>query len=222
MRKQSVFVKIDGLRLGGDVTVPDNAAGTVLFAHGSGSSRYSARNQLVAQVLNAAGLATLLFDLLTPHEERVDAWSRHLRFDTALLGFRLGAATDWLRTEGLAPDPIGYFGASTGAAAAIRAATGRAGIVRAIVSRGGRPDLAEDALEALQTPTLLIVGGADPHVIELNAQAFQRIHCEKEMVIVPGATHLFPEPGMLDEVARLASRWLVRHLTAARVPEAAW
>ncbi len=222
MLRQNVSIKIDGLCLDGHLTVPDNAAGTVLFAHGSGSGRHSTRNQFVARVLNEAGLATLLFDLLTPEEERVDASTGHLRFDTTLLGFRLGAATDWLRQEALARDSIGYFGASTGAAAAIRAATGRAGIVRAIVSRGGRPDLADDALEALQTPTLLIVGGANAHVIELNAQAFRRMRCEKEMVIIPGATHLFPEPGALDEVARLASSWLAHHLTAARVPEAAW
>ena len=222
MRSHNVSIKIDGLHLDGLLTVPDNAAGTVLFAHGSGSGRHSARNQLVARALNAAGLATLLFDLLTPKEEQLDASTGHLRFDTTLLGFRLGAATDWLRTEALAPEPFGYFGASTGAAAAIRAATGRAGIVRAIVSRGGRPDLAGDALEALQTPILLIVGGADRAVVERNAEAFHHLRVEKEMVIIPGATHLFPEPGALGEVARLASEWLSRHLTAARVPEAAW
>ncbi len=222
MFRHNVSIKVDGLRLDGHLTVPDNVAGTVLFAHGSGSGRHSTRNQLVAGALNAAGLATLLFDLLTPAEEHLDASTGHLRFDTTLLGFRLGAATDWLHNEALAPDPIGYFGASTGAAAAIRAATGRAGVVRAIVSRGGRPDLAQDALEALQTPTLLIVGGADRAVVERNAEAFHRLRCEKEMVIIPGATHLFPEPGALGEVARLASSWFARHLTAARVPEAAW
>jgi dienelactone hydrolase len=188
----------------------------VLFAHGSGSSRHSPRNRYVARALNEAKLATLLIDLLTLHEEVIDARTAQLRFDIDLLAERLVDATDWLiqfpDTKHLA---IGYFGASTGAAAALAAAAVRQDAVAAIVSRGGRPDLAGPALPQVRAPTLLIVGGNDGQVIELNRQALAQLRCEKQLMIVPGATHLFEEPGALDEVARLARDWFERHLIAA-------
>jgi pimeloyl-ACP methyl ester carboxylesterase len=191
----------------------------VLFAHGSGSSRHSPRNRYVARVLSKARLATLLIDLLTVHEEVVDARTADLRFDIDLLTERLVDATDWLTqfpdTKGL---PIGYFGASTGAAAALAAAAVRPDAVGAIVSRGGRPDLADDmALVRVRAPTLLIVGEEDGQVVGLNRQAFAQLRCEKQLMIVPGASHLFEEPGALDEVARLARNWFQRHLTPAGV-----
>jgi putative phosphoribosyl transferase len=185
----------------------------VLFAHGSGSSRHSARNRYVARVLNEAKLATLLIDLLTVHEEVIDARTAHLRFDIDLLTERLVDATDWLTQFPDTKDlPIGYFGASTGAAAALAAAVLRPDAVGAIVSRGGRPDLAATALARVRAPTLLIVGGEDGQVIELNRRALAQLRCEKQLTIVPGATHLFEEPGALDEVARLARNWFERHL----------
>jgi pimeloyl-ACP methyl ester carboxylesterase len=189
----------------------------VLFAHGSGSSRHSPRNRYVARVLNKARLATLLIDLLTVHEEVVDARTADFRFDIDLLTERLVDATDWLTqfpdTKGL---PIGYFGASTGAAAALAAAAVRPDAVGAIVSRGGRPDLADDmALVRVRAPTLLIVGEEDGQVVGLNRQAFAQLRCEKQLMIVPGASHLFEEPGALDEVARLARNWFQRHLIPA-------
>jgi dienelactone hydrolase len=199
--------------LEGNLRIPEAARGVVVFAHGSGSSRFSPRNRFVASVLEQAGLATLLMDLLTPDEEAVDELTRHHRFDIGLLAERLIAASDWVRkqpdTEHLA---IGYFGASTGGGAALVAAAERPDLVKAIVSRGGRPDLAGPALPLVQAPTLLIVGGRDEVVIELNRQAFNQLRCEKRLEVVPGATHLFEEPGTLEQVARLARDWFVRYL----------
>jgi putative phosphoribosyl transferase len=199
--------------LDGNLSLPEGGAGIVLFAHGSGSSRHSPRNRYVASILNQAGLATLLIDLLTPQEEAIDALTSRLRFNIGLLAERLIAVTAWLTREPLTEHlPIGYFGASTGAAAALLAAAERSQVIRAVVSRGGRPDLAVPALTRVQAPTLLIVGGNDFQVIELNRLALEQLCCEKQLVIVPGATHLFEEPGTLDEVARLARDWFERHL----------
>ncbi len=198
-----------GLRLAGDLRLPEPASGLVIFAHGSGSSRLSPRNRQVAEALNEAGFATLLFDLLTTEEE-VD---RAKVFDIGLLAERLLAVTGWVREEQELSDlPIGYFGASTGAAAALRAAAHLGGEIRAVVSRGGRPDLAAESLEGVASPTLLIVGGADWQVLELNEQAARLLRCEHEVAIVPGATHLFEEPGALERVAELAADWFARHL----------
>ncbi|HZQ63585.1 MAG TPA: alpha/beta family hydrolase [Casimicrobiaceae bacterium] len=209
-----VGIPAGGARLAGDLAVPHGARGIVLFAHGSGSSRKSSRNVEVAQTLQQVGLATLLFDLLTPDEERVDLHTRQYRFDIPRLASRLVAASEWLRSNDNVRDlPIGYFGASTGSAAAIIAAAELGTRVSAVVSRGGRPDLADDAtLARVTAPTLLIVGGHDDLVIGLNQQAFRHLTCEKELVIVPGATHLFEEPGTLAEVARLAAAWFDRHV----------
>jgi len=215
VEEQLVQVPAGSVTLEGNLTLPEESRAVVLFAHGSGSSRYSPRNRYVARVLNEAKLATLLIDLLTLHEEVVDARTAQLRFDIDLLAERLVDATDWLTQF---PDTkhlrIGYFGASTGAAAALAAAAVRPDAVRAIVSRGGRPDLAGAALTRVQAPTLLIVGEHDDQVVQLNRQALTQLRCEKRLVIVPGATHLFEEPGALDEVARLARDWLQRHLEA--------
>ena len=201
--------------LDGNLSLPEGSRAVVLFAHGSGSSRHSSRNRHVARLLNEVGLATLLIDLLTPDEEAIDARTAHLRFDIDLLAERLVATTDWLTqypdTQNL---PIGYFGASTGAAAALVAAAERHDVVGAVVSRGGRPDLAGAALTHVRAPTLLIVGEDDIQVIELNRAALAQLRCEKQLVIVRGATHLFEEPGALDEVARLARNWFERHLIA--------
>jgi len=200
----------------GDLRMPDESRGLAIFAHGSGSSRHSPRNRMVATSLNDAGFATLLFDLLTAAEERVDDRTREFRFDIRLLAERLLAAGDAVAerpdTAGL---PVGTFGASTGAAAALVAAAARPAEVRAVVSRGGRPDLAGDALPGVRSPTLLIVGSLDPQVIDLNHEAAARMSCEREIAIVPGATHLFEEPGTLEEVARLAVDWFVRYLPEA-------
>jgi dienelactone hydrolase len=199
--------------LEGNLTLPEGARGIVLFAHGSGSSRFSPRNCYVAQQLNREKLATLLVDLLSPEEEAVDLRTARLRFNIGLLAERLVGVTDWLvRQPDTRPLRIGYFGASTGAAAALVAAAERPQIVRAIVSRGGRPDLAGPALARVEAPTLLIVGGDDTPVIELNRAALAQLRCEKRLVIVPGATHLFEEPGALDEVARLAREWFQQYL----------
>ncbi len=216
-----VQVEIPGARLTGDLVVPRRAIGVVLFAHGSGSSRKSSRNREVARSLEAAGLATLLLDLLTRPEEQREEVGAMLRFDVALLAGRLSAAIDWLGSEPSTRDlPIGLFGASTGAAAALIAAAQRPDRVRAVVSRGGRPDLAQDALEHVQSPTLLIVGSADEEVLELNRIAAGRMSCKKDLVVVHGATHLFQEPGALQEAARLARGWFVHHLPTARaVPD---
>lgn len=213
--ERAVTLDIDGVRLSGDLAHPPGARGLVLFAHGSGSSRLSPRNRYVAGVLQQAGLATLLFDLLTADEERRDAVTAELRFDIPLLGRRLGAATDWVRARPETADlPVGYFGASTGAAAALIAAAERPGAVRAVVSRGGRPDLAGAALPRVAAPTLLIVGGADTPVIALNRRAMAALRAEVHLEIVPGAGHLFEEPGALEQVARLARDWFQRHLLA--------
>ena len=199
--------------LTGDLEIPENAQGLVLFAHGSGSSRRSPRNQAVAEVLRDAGMATLLFDLLTPHEEAEDAYSGHLRFDIGLLSRRLAIVT-----EEIADDPysrnlgIGYFGASTGGAAALRAAAALGSTIGAVVSRGGRPDLAGEALAHVKAPTLLIVGERDEDVLRLNEQAYEKLQCQKSLAVVPHATHLFQEPGTLEEVARLAADWFRKHL----------
>jgi len=199
--------------LEGNLSIPDRARAVILFAHGSGSSRHSPRNRFVARVLNDAGLATLLTDLLTADEEEVDEVTRHLRFDITLLAQRLVAITDWLAVQPEAQEMrIGYFGASTGAAAALVAAAERPAVVGAIVSRGGRPDLAGPALLRVRAPTLLIVGGSDFPVLELNRQALRELRVEAELSIVPGATHLFEEPGALEEVARLSAQWFTRHL----------
>ncbi len=199
--------------LEGNLSIPDRARAVILFAHGSGSSRHSPRNRFVARVLNDAGLATLVTDLLTADEEEVDEVTRHLRFDITLLAQRLVAITDWLAVQPEAQEMrIGYFGASTGAAAALVAAAERPAVVGAIVSRGGRPDLAGPALLRVRAPTLLIVGGSDFPVLELNRQALRELRVEAELSIVPGATHLFEEPGALEEVARLSAQWFTRHL----------
>lgn len=206
-----------GVVLEADVTVPERAQGVVLFAHGSGSSRHSPRNRNVASELQSAGLATVLVDLLTPAEEQVDTRTGQLRFDIGLLARRLAALTDWLAekepTAGLA---VGLFGASTGAGAALAAAAARPAAVAAVVSRGGRPDLAGESLRLVHAPTLLIVGERDPVVIELNREAMQKLSAETDLKIVPGASHLFEEPGALEQVAHLAREWFVRHLN--RVP----
>jgi putative phosphoribosyl transferase len=208
-----VRIEAAGAMLNGDLSLPADAAGLVVFAHGSGSSRHSSRNRVVADVLQRGRLATLMLDLLTEREERVDVITAEFRFDIPLLGDRVVAALDWARNaEPTSPLPIGVFGASTGAAAALIAAAERPGIARAVVSRGGRPDLAEAALDRVVAPTLLIVGGRDDVVIQLNREAHARLRSEKEIAIVPGATHLFEEPGTLDEVSRLARDWFVRYL----------
>ncbi len=197
-----------GPMLEGVLEIPPGASGVVLFAHGSGSGRHSPRNTLVARVLQRAGVGTLLFDLLTPAEDV----RRESRFDIETLTARLVAATDWLQDlPAAARLTRGYFGASTGAAAALCAAARRPSIA-AVVSRGGRPDLAMEALPRVQAPTLLIVGGYDAQVLDLNRSALAALRCEKELVVVPGATHLFEEPGALEEVASLAAGWLARHL----------
>ncbi len=215
-RVDSRKVRIAPTGLEGNLTVPRDAIGVVLFAHGSGSSRLSPRNVYVAGALQKAKIATLLFDLLTEDE----AMDRENVFDITLLGERLREATQWIKTdEGVCHLPIGYFGASTGAAAALIAAVDSHD-VGAIVSRGGRPDLAGDALGRVTAPTLLIVGGDDDVVIELNREAYAQMRCEKRLSIVPGATHLFEEPGTLDEVVRLACEWLTRYLGAALKPGA--
>ena len=214
--ERPVHVQAGLVTLEGNLSLPKGARGIVLFAHGSGSSRQSPRNRQVARLLNEAKLATLLVDLLTPAEEAIDRQTAHLRFDIGLLAERLLGATDWLAQH---PDTralrIGYFGASTGAAAALVAAASRPSLVGAVVSRGGRPDLAGPALARVRAPTLLIVGGNDFPVIEMNRAALAQLRCEKRLVIVPGATHLFEEPGALLEVARLAREWFDRHLISA-------
>ncbi|RYD84444.1 MAG: alpha/beta hydrolase [Verrucomicrobiaceae bacterium] len=198
--------------LSGTLTLPSHAPGLVLFAHGSGSSRHSPRNRTVARTLNEAGLATLLFDLLTREEEEEDQYTGHLRFNIGLLADRLGHATAWLREDpSLRELAVGYFGSSTGGGAALVAAAADPAGVRAVVSRGGRPDLAGSALEAVRAPTLLIVGGDDDVVIDLNRTAMEQMSCEVELEIIPGATHLFEERGALEKVAQLASDWFLQH-----------
>jgi len=207
-----VHVPADGVTLEGALAVPAGARGIVLFAHGSGSSRHSPRNNFVARALQAGSLGTLLIDLLTEQEDA----TYETRFDIDLLARRLTSVTAWLGKEPATQRlEIGYFGASTGAAAALKAAAVLGSTIKAVVSRGGRPDLAESALGLVHAPTLLIVGGFDDVVIDLNRQAYARLTCAKELVIVPGATHLFEEPGTLEEVARLATQWFSRYLGSA-------
>jgi len=202
--------------LSGNLTIPENAAALVLFAHGSGSSRHSPRNQFVARTFNRAGLGTLLFDLLTPEEEAVDIHTREHRFNIGLLAQRLVHATKWARQQEKTRDlRIGYFGSSTGGAAALVAAAELPQEISAVVSRGGRPDLAGDALLKVQAPTLLIVGGNDDIVIQLNEMARDQMLCEVKLEIIPGATHLFEEPAALEQVAKLASDWFSLHLSGS-------
>jgi dienelactone hydrolase len=210
-----VQVTIGNIILDGNLCIPQNARAIVIFAHGSGSSRLSPRNQYVARELRKAGLGTLLFDLLTKEEEETDAVTAKLRFNIRLLAERLVGATDWaIEAAGESQYKLGYFGASTGAAAALVAASKRPEAVSAIVSRGGRPDLAGDALPGVKAPTLLIVGGDDIAVIKMNQDALRNLMIEKKLEIVPGATHLFEEPGALEEVAHLARGWFVKHLAS--------
>lgn len=213
IHERSIVVTTDDVQLRGDLRIPSNACGLILFAHGSGSSRKSPRNRHVAEHLHRNRMATLLIDLLTEDEEVVDEQTGHLRFDIGLLADRLSGATDWLKADSeLRGFPIGYFGASTGAAAALCASVRHPSEVKAVVSRGGRPDLAESTLHRTTAPTLLIVGGRDRVVIDLNQRAMELMHCAVHMQIVPEATHLFEEPGALDTVADLASEWFARHL----------
>ncbi|WP_406165703.1 dienelactone hydrolase family protein [Streptomyces sp. NBC_00996] len=213
MISQSVVVPAGGESLAGDVMVPASARAVVLFAHGSGSSRHSPRNRMVAEHLRSAGLGTVLMDLLTEREDREDAWTREHRFDIPLLGSRVAAVIDWLAgqtdTRGL---PVVLFGASTGAAAALVAAAERPERVLTVVSRGGRPDLAGDALPCVRAPVLLIVGGRDQEVLRLNEEAARRLRVPHSLRVVPGATHLFEEPGALEEVADAARDWCEDHL----------
>jgi putative phosphoribosyl transferase len=217
-RERLVHVTAGAVVLEGTLAIPAGAHGIVLFAHGSGSSRFSPRNRAVAQALRTAGLATLLIDLLTPDEEAIDLRTLQLRFDITLLAERLIGATDWLtQTPATRQLRIGYFGASTGAAAALVAAAERPAAVGAVVSRGGRPDLAESALARVRAPTLLIVGGNDVPVITMNEQALAQLGAQKQLVIIPGATHLFEERGALEQVARLACQWFQRFLAPAEM-----
>lgn len=209
LNAREVQFKAGPVTLEGTLTLPEDAFGIVVFAHGSGSSRFSPRNRHVAKLLNKAGFGTLLFDLLTRAEEDVDMVTRHLRFDIDFLTERLLAATAWLmQQDGARIQRIGYFGASTGAAAALKAAAELPRAVNAVVSRGGRPDLADEALPKVLAPTLLIVGGNDAPVLDLNRKALSAMRCVKQIEIVPNASHLFEEPGALDMVARLAISWL--------------
>ena len=207
------------VHLDGDLAIPVNARGVVLFAHGSGSSRRSARNRLVAQRLHRARLATLLLDLLTPGEARIDEQTAHFRFNIALLAERVERAALWLRAQ---PEtrrlPLGLFGASTGAAAALVAASERPEAVAAVVSRGGRPDLAGPSLTTVRSPCLFIVGGADAHVLRLNREAIAQLNCAAELEVIAGATHLFEEPGALEQVADLAAEWFERWLSESERP----
>ena len=206
-------IRVDGDWIAGDLAIPHDADGIVIFAHGSGSGRFSSRNRFVAQSLNEDGFATLLLDLLTEREEQLDRVTREHRFDIPLMARRVVAAVDWCRSDARTQAlPIGLFGASTGAAAALVAAGTRPHAIAAVVSRGGRPDLAGDTLEHVLAPTLLIVGGADAVVMDLNQLALERMRCSRRIAIVPGATHLFEEPGALDQVCGLASRWFAQHL----------
>jgi putative phosphoribosyl transferase len=214
MATNEIFIPLKEVKLGGELNLPPEASSLVLFAHGSGSSRHSPRNQLVARALRRDGkTGTLLFDLLTAEEEQAEAYTRHLRFNIPLLAERLVAVTRWALDRAVTRDiNVGYFGSSTGAAAALVAAAELPDEVDAVVSRGGRPDLAGDALGHVQAPTLLIVGGSDKPVIALNEEAYYLLHCERALRIVPGASHLFEEPGALERVADMASEWFAGHL----------
>jgi dienelactone hydrolase len=214
--ERTIIVSAGTVNLEGTLSIPAGASGIVLFAHGSGSSRFSPRNRFVAGVLQEGGIGTLLIDLLTREEEAADAYTGHLRFDIDFLATRLIGATEWLRADPATRAlKIGYFGASTGAGAALVAAAAQPAWVSAIVSRGGRPDLAGPALTHVLAPTLLIVGGHDFPVIDMNRAALRQLACEKHLEIVPGATHLFEEPGTLEAVAELARAWFGRYLGAA-------
>jgi putative phosphoribosyl transferase len=215
--EHNIQIRSGAVMLEGDLSIPQGAQGVVVFAHGSGSSRHSPRNQFVAQIIRQAGVGTLLFDLLTAEEEDFDVLTGRLRFDIRLLAERLIDATSWLKGE-LGDFRAGFFGASTGAGAALVAAAELGDTISAVVSRGGRPDLAGDALSQVTAPTLLIVGGLDYPVIEMNKEAYAMLRCEKELKIVPDATHLFEGPGALVEVARLAAGWFQKHLNAGTQP----
>jgi len=213
--QNDLLIALPEASLYGDLNIPERAPGLVIFAHGSGSGRKSSRNRFVARILQEHRIGTLLFDLLTLEEEQEDAYTAHLRFDISLLTQRLRAVTEWIIAD-LGDISIGYFGASTGAAAALIAAAELGSRVDAVVSRGGRPDLAGPALRNVSAPTLLIVGGEDHPVINLNASAFAELRCEKRMDIVPGATHLFEEPGTLEKVSELAAEWFGKFLAVER------
>jgi putative phosphoribosyl transferase len=209
---REILIPLEGAVLEGNLNVPEDAQSVVLFAHGSGSSRFSPRNNFVADVLRQGRLGTLLFDLLTPEEEAIDLRTREIRFDIGLLADRLIGATDWLLQHGDADTPVGYFGASTGGGAAMVAAAARRDVVGAVVSRGGRPDLAGTALHMVEAPTLLIVGGNDFPVIQMNQAAMTQMHAPVQMEIIPGASHLFEEPGTLQQAAALARDFFQKHL----------
>ncbi|HKZ87858.1 MAG TPA: dienelactone hydrolase family protein [Candidatus Bathyarchaeia archaeon] len=214
LAENAVRIPVEGKTIDGNLAVPRGARSVVVFAHGSGSSRFSPRNTRVARAINEAGLATFLIDLLTGDEEVVDVVTAQFRFDIELLARRLMNTTEWLTKNVVTKDlTVGYFGASTGAAAALIAAAKRPDDVKAVVSRGGRPDLALKYLAKVKAPTLLIVGGSDPEVLELNKEALEKLNVEKKLEVVPGATHLFEEPGTLEEVARLAVDWFLKNLT---------
>ena len=218
LHEEEVTIRAGSVALEGTLRLPGPAHGLVVFAHGSGSSRFSTRNRYVAEYLNEVGLATLLFDLLTAREQEVDDRTGELRFDIGLLGGRLTGVLDWVGTQPVIRGlPVGLFGASTGAAAALNAAAARPQPVAAVVSRGGRPDLAQASLALVRAPTLLIVGGLDDVVIGLNQQAAAQLRCEHRLEIVPGASHLFEESGKLESVARLARSWFERYLRRAAV-----
>jgi dienelactone hydrolase len=211
-------IPVDGLVCAGDLALPARAHGVVIFAHGSGSSRHSPRNRFVARTLQQAGLGTVLFDLLSPAEEQRDALTGHLRFDIGFLAARLVAATRWIARQPLVTGQrIGFFGSSTGAAAALVAATELGPLIGAVVSRGGRPDLAAAVLPRVHCPTLLLVGGADEEVLALNRMALEQLRCERRLTVIPEATHLFEEPGALEQVAAAAAAWFQHHL--ARPPQ---
>jgi putative phosphoribosyl transferase len=221
MAVDEISIPLKGVTLGASVAIPPEPCGLVIFVHGSGSSRHSPRNQYVARVLREAGLGTLLFDLLTAQEEQAEAYTRHLRFNIPFLADRLVGVTRWaLDLAGRATKEemksrelnVGYFGSSTGAAAALVAAVELSGVIAAVVSRGGRPDLAGNALEEVKAPALLIVGGEDRDVITLNEEAYRRLRCEKALRVVAGASHLFEEPGTLEIVAKTAAEWFAQHL----------
>ena len=213
--QNDLLIELPEASLYGDLNIPERALGLVIFAHGSGSGRKSSRNRFVARILQEHRIGTLLFDLLTPEEEQEDAYTAQLRFDISLLARRLRAVTEWIITD-LGDISIGYFGASTGAAAALIAAGELGSRIDAVVSRGGRPDLAGPALRNVSAPTLLIVGSEDHPVINLNASALAELRCEKRMDIVPGATHLFEEPGTLEKVSELAAEWFGKYLAVER------
>jgi putative phosphoribosyl transferase len=214
---KAVRIELGRVAVDGDLHVPAEAVGLVIFAHGSGSSRFSRRNRAVAKVLEHAGFGTLLLDLLTRDEEAVDERTAEHRFNIPLLGERVVGTVDWVQTRSdLRDAPLAFFGASTGAAAALIAAAERPEVTRAVISRGGRPDLADRSLARVEAPTLLIVGGDDTPVIEMNRDAMRQMHAPVSLEIIPGATHLFEEPGALEQVARLAADWCRRHLKASR------